>query len=73
MTSPHAPPQHSVRSDSLHNIGRFLTGTVPNVKNFDKFLGTFDSIEDPEWAAGDLANVSGDPSPINWPNLGETR
>jgi hypothetical protein len=46
---------------------------MPNVKNFDKLLGTFDSIEDPERAAGDLANISSSPSPINWPNLRKTR
>jgi hypothetical protein len=62
-----------VCSDSLHNIGRFLAGTVPNVKNFDKLLGTLNSIEDAEWAASDLANISRGPSTINWPNLGETR
>src|SRR5207248_392826 len=56
-----------------HHIGWLLAGTMPNVKNFNKLLGTFDSIEDPEWAAGDLANVACGPSPINWPNLRETR
>jgi hypothetical protein len=45
---------------------------MPNVKNLDKLFGMFDSIEYPEWAAGDLANVASGPSPINWPNLRET-
>jgi hypothetical protein len=51
---------------------RLLAGTMPNVKNLDKLFGMFDSIEYPEWAAGDLANVASGPSPINWPNLRET-
>ncbi|HLH53339.1 MAG TPA: hypothetical protein VKY92_06960 [Verrucomicrobiae bacterium] len=56
----------------LHRIRRFLAGTMPNVKNFDKLLVTFNSLEDPERAARDLANVSSSPSPMNWPNLQET-
>jgi hypothetical protein len=46
---------------------------MPDVKNFDKLLGMLDSIEDAEWAAGDLANVACVPLPIHWPNLRETR
>jgi len=30
---------------------------MPNVKNLDKLPRQFEPIEDPEWAADDLANV----------------
>jgi hypothetical protein len=46
---------------------------MPNVKDFDQLPGSFNSIEDPEWTASDLANVSSGSSPIHWPNLRKSR